>query len=471
MNRWTLIELIVVWVLTWGLVPHVLAQRSKSPGATLAWIWAIFLLPVIGAIFYVLVGNERLQRKRLRLVQAIRQKFEPLLPPGPQSAAEQDLSATLPELQQINGMPPTCGNAVLTLPDGVAFFPRLIEVIRTAQQHLHLEFYIWNTDKAGQMIRDELAAAAQRGVEVRLLLDEIGSFTTRRSFFRPLEDAGGQFSWFNTFAPLRGSFHLNLRNHRKLVVADGQVALTGGMNVGNEYWSGSASQPPYHDLQFEVRGPCVVQLAQHFAQDWYFASGEPLTKERYYPDPVRMGDVGVQVVAGGPDNEVNEIQMSILCVLQRAQKRVWMMTPYFVPEPPLLAALQLAAMRGVDVRLIVPNVADHKFLTAVTRSYYEDLIPYGVKIHEYQPRLVHAKLTTIDGLYSMAGSANLDIRSLRINFELNLLVSCPRITAQLDGIYEKAQSQSRPVVWAEFCRRSFRSKISEAICRPLSPML
>jgi cardiolipin synthase len=470
-NYWLLVEIGMVWILTWGLVPHVLAQRTKSPAATLAWIWAILLIPIAGALFYLLLGSERIQRKRLKRLEAIRRAMSAECARVAPSSPQTDLSTQLPELEKINGMPSANGNSVKLLPDGVSFFPQLLEVIRNAQHHLHLQFYIWNRDKVGRGILDELVQAARRGVKVRLLLDEVGSFWVPKRFFAPLVKAGGEFSWFKTFAPLKGLFHLNLRNHRKLVIADGQVALTGGMNVGDEYWMGTKDSPPYRDLQLEVRGPVVTQLAQQFAQDWHFATGKTLTDMAFYPPPEAKGDVSVQVVAGGPDNDLNEIQLSILSLLHRAKERLWMTTPYFVPEPPLLAALQLAAMRGVDVRILLPKKADHRILTVVTRSYYEDLIPHGVRVYEYSPRLIHAKVTTIDGIFCMAGSANLDIRSLRINFELNLLIGCERLTRQLDEQFLRDVRDSHRVTWEEHQSRSFRKKMAEALCRPLAPML
>ncbi len=471
MSNWVIIELIVIWVLTWGLIPLVLAQRTKTPVAILAWMWAILLLPVVGALGFLLFGSERVQRKRLRLVEAFRNEVHPT---GEALAAEgrgPDLGKEWPELYHINKVPSSQGNHLELLPDGVYFFPRLLEIIAAAQHHLCLQFYIWHPDATGRTLRDALISAARRGVKVRLLLDEVGSVKLRRSFFKDLLAAGGKFAWFGTFAPLKGSFHLNLRNHGKLVVADGSIALTGGMNVGDEYWKGAGRHRPYRDLQVAVQGPAVTQLMQQFAQDWYFATRESLASAQYYPVPTASGNNSVQLVAGGPDNDLNEIQLSLLSLLHRAQHRIWIMTPYFVPEPPLMAALQLAAMRGVEVRIMVPRQGDHAYLTAVTRSYYEELLPHGVQIFEYQPRMLHAKVSIIDSRYAMVGSANMDIRSLRINFELNLLMAGEEIIHQIEEMMELDFKDAKPVLWEKFRHRPLRQKIGEAICRPLAPML
>ncbi|HWB05543.1 MAG TPA: cardiolipin synthase [Verrucomicrobiales bacterium] len=454
-------------LLQWILIPHLLSQRCKSPNSTLAWLWAIIFIPGMG-IFYMLMGNERVQRKRLALVRALDSQLE--VTSGNRRKRRAILAASMPELERVNGMPATMGNTASLLPDGTSFFPVLLEFIANAKHHLHLEFYIWRNDRAGKAVRDALVKAAQRGVQVRVLLDEIGSVFLLRSFFKPLIAAGGAFSWFHSFSPRRGRFNLNLRNHRKLVIADGLVALTGGMNVADEYWR-SSNILPYRDLGVKIVGPLVAQLAEVFAQDWYFSTGQALTAEDYYPPVEPCGEVMGQVVAGAPDNDIDEVQLSTIALLYRAEKRIRLITPYFVPEPPMLAALQLAAMRGVDVALLVPQKCDRFYLTHVMRAYYDDLLPHGVRILEYQPRMIHAKSLTVDGLYTMVGSANLDIRSLRINFELNVLLTCRDTASGADHFFDTTAAEARPVTLEEYQRRPLRHKIAEAVFRPAAPLL
>lgn len=465
--HWIWTGVAVVAVLQWGLILHLLARRTKSPNATLAWMWAMLLFPGPGGLFYLLVGSDRVTRRHLHLSRDLDAKFK-----VPERRRGRGSLASIPELEKVNGFGPTPGNHVDILPDGTSFFPLLLETIRSAQHHLHVQFYIWNTDRTGRKVRDALTEAARRGVEVRLLLDEIGSLKTTRRFFAETLEAGAKFAWFGTFSPVRGRFHLNLRNHRKLVIADGLVALTGGMNVGDEYWGGSDGSPPYRDLHVRVRGPAVAQLSEVFAQDWYFASDEALHQDNYYPPcPGPEGTADVQVVPGGPDNELNEVQLTTLTVLQRAKHRIRLVTPYFVPEHPVVIALQLAAMRGVDVQILVPAECDHTYLNHVTRSYYHELLPYGVRIHEYLPRMLHAKFMTVDGLYSMCGSANMDVRSLRINFELNLVLSSESLAGRLEKMFENDISEAREVTEEAYRQRPLSHKALEAICRPLASIL
>ncbi len=467
-GSWAWIGAGVVMLLQWGLVPHLLAQRNKSPNATLAWLWSILLFPVLGGVAYLLMGSERVYRRRLKLIHDFESRAGRL---GNEVPCHQ--FGNLPELELINGFPPTGGNDAKLLIDGTAFFPELLRTIEEARHHLHVEFYIWNMDHTGRTVRDALIAAVARGVEVRVLLDEIGSLRTLRSFFRKLEQAGGQFSWFSTFSPCRGRLHLNLRNHRKLVIADGRVALTGGMNVGDEYWTGQKGQePPYRDLHLRVTGPVVTQLAEVFAEDWYFAKEEALLDSSlYYPNLSAVGSVDMQVVPGGPDNDLNEIQLTVLTMLQRTQSRLRLMTPYFVPEDAVLCALQLAAMRGIVVELMVPARGDHFYLTHVTRSYYDDLLPHGVRIFEYQPSLLHAKVAIIDDESAMCGSANLDVRSLRINFELNLGFHAPALAAELHALFEANLADCVEVSAAAHAARPFSDRLLEVLCRPLTSLL
>lgn len=456
----------VFTVFQWSLVPHLLAQRNKSPNAMLAWLWAILLFPVLGAIFYLLMGSERVHRRRLRVVG----DFGKQRPVGRRRVNCPVLSQ-MPELERVNGYPPSCGNSAVILREGKEFFPAMLEMIETAQHHLHVQFYIWRKDKAGRTVRDALVRAAERGVEVRVLLDEMGSLKLFSRFFRRMRAAHGRFSWFHTFSPLRGRIHLNLRNHRKLVIADGVEALTGGINVGDEYWTGDGAKP-YRDLGLRMRGAVVGQLSEVFAEDWFFATGEALlSRELYYPEPVVEGDMEIQVVPGGPDNDLNEIQLSVLAFVQRAKKSIRLITPYFVPENALLSALQLAAMRGVQVELLVPAKGDHSYLTHVTRSFYEDLLPHGIRVYEYLPALLHAKLGMFDGQSVMCGSANLDVRSLRINFELNVAVVSRALTEDFNLLYEEYLKDSREVILQEHQRRPFRAKFMEALCRPLASLL
>jgi cardiolipin synthase len=315
-------------------------------------------------------------------------------------------------------------------------------------------------------------AAARRGVEVRVLLDQIGSLGLTRRFFRPLEEAGGKFAWFRTAHPFRNQWTFNLRNHRKLQIIDGRHAFVGGMNMAREYAGEDPKIGRWRDLQLEVTGAAAKKLQMIFADDWFFATEEKLLDPRYYPESEGEQKVLVQSLPDGPDNGADPIQMSIVAMLHAAQERVWLTAGYFVPNEPLLTSLNVAAARGIDVRLLVSAKTDHPMLVKVGRSYYEELLRFGVKIYEYEKGLNHGKVALIDRDWLMVGSANFDIRSMRLNFELNVLVRDPERAAELHKVLQQDFEQDSTCIdLEEFQKRSWRERLLESMVRPLAPLL
>lgn len=471
--------LISGYVLTWLLIPHLFLQK-KRPVSTLAWLWAILLFPYVGAATYLVIGTDRMKRKRLR-----RQKnFDALkaqdetgkLPAGRTSEIVESLpiddQRLLDELACVNEIPTSSADEIVILPDSETFYPALAAAIAEAKHHIHIEFYTWQPDDYGRRFLGELVKAARRGVEVRLLLDEIGCSAADTSFFDPLVKAGGKFSWFLTLNPLRNRFFLHLRNHRKVQVFDGRLAFVGGMNIGEEYAGKVPHLSPWHDMQVSVTGPVVSILQNSFADDWYFGTEEKLEDDKYFPDvDASPGGHAAQVIVGGPDSPRSPVLKSVVALINKGAKRVWITTGYFVPNDLMLTALQLAAARGADVRLLIAEKNDHPLLVAVGRSFYEELLEFGVRIFEYSKGMNHAKVLSIDQEWLSIGSANFDIRSMRLNFELNLVFHSEKHAAQIDPLLEKYFDDSDEVVLEEFGKRPRPQKWKEAAVRPLSPML
>jgi cardiolipin synthase len=318
---------------------------------------------------------------------------------------------------------------------------------------------------------DHLVAAAQRGVEVRLLLDRVGCFSLRRSHFAPLVAAGGRFAWFRTAHPFRNRWTFTLRNHRKLQIIDGEHAFVGGMNMGREYAGEDPAIGPWRDVQIEVSGAVARKFQMIFADDWYFATEEKLLDRRYYPTPENPQRLVVQPMTDGPDNADDPIQMSIVFMLDTARRRVWLTAGYFAPKEPLLTALQLAAGRGVDVRLLISEKTDHPMLVNVGRSYYEELLRFGVQIYEYEAGINHSKVALIDDDWFMVGSANFDVRSMRLNFELNALVRDRVRALELDCLLTNDFARSSRIELEKFARRSRTQRLKESVLRPLAPLL
>ncbi|HEY1794362.1 MAG TPA: cardiolipin synthase [Opitutaceae bacterium] len=473
------IALIICYLATWALIPHLLLLK-KRPSATLAWLWAIVFIPFVGAVAYLGFGTDRLKRKRLRRrslysARSARQRIQPDEEVGPSAG----VLGRLPRrdrqffslLARINQIPTSSAGTVSILRDAAEFYSALEERIATARHHIHLEFYIWNADATGARFLQALVGAARRGVVVRLLLDGVGSHGLAEDLMKELRAAGGRFSWFQSLDPKRNRFFLNLRNHRKLAVIDGASAFVGGMNIGREYEGLDPELGHWRDVQVEVDGPVVRELQDVFADDWFFATDEKISGPAFFPFPAAQARSAMQVVLGGPDRRNEPISKSIVSLLNEASDRVWIATGYFVPDDIILAALELAASRGVDVRLLISERNDHPWLVTVGRSYYGQLLAAGVRIFEYSAGINHAKVMLADGHWAMVGSANLDYRSMRLNFELNLLCHSQERNGELARILEHDFALSQEVDPAVFAGRPFRRKFLEAALRPLSPML
>jgi cardiolipin synthase len=471
--------LLACYLATWAFIPHLLLLK-KRPAATLAWLWAIVFIPLLGAVAYLMFGTDRLQRRRLKLrnhfsARASRQR----IPAGTTDGATARILEVLPPqdrqflqlLSRINQLPVSSASSLRILHNAGEFYPALEQRIRQAVHHVHLEFYIWKGDKTGARFLRLLTAAARRGVKVRLLLDGVGSHAFAEDLLAEFKRAGGHFSWFQSLDPKRLRFFMNLRNHRKLQIIDGTVAFVGGMNIGREQEGLEAALGEWRDVQVEATGSVAAELQEVFVDDWFFATGEKISAPGFFPEYPGSPCHPVHIVLGGPDRENEPISKSTVSLLNAATRRLWIATGYFVPDDSMLTALELAASRGVDVRLLISAKTDHPMLVVVGRSYYDHLLAAGVRIYEYTAGIHHAKVALADTQWVMVGSANLDYRSMRLNFELNLLCHAPDHNAQLASILERDFAVSREIDPVAFARRPFRRRFAEAALRPLSPLL
>ena len=305
------------------------------------------------------------------------------------------------------------------------------------RDHIHLEYYTWEPDRVGRRFRDLLCDKARGGLEVRLLVDAIGSARFGRRFARPLRDAGVQFARFNpiSLARLRPDL-VNFRSHRKIVVCDGRVGFTGGINVSDDHAESVKGTQAWRDTHLRIEGPPVCDLQLAFFEDWHFATGSAPSGRGYFPDQ-RPGPAGpwVQILASGPDEDSHAIEKFCFAAIAGAQRRVLVTTPYFVPTEPLLLAFATAALRGVEVQILVPQHSDSWLVTAAARSYFEELVRGGVRIHEYASSMLHAKALVVDDL-ALVGTANMDNRSFRLNFEIAAVLYDPRFAASLAEVFQ-----------------------------------
>jgi cardiolipin synthase len=477
MGFWILLAL---WLAGWTCIPHLLLL-NKRPTATLAWLWALVLFPVVGPLLYLAVGSERVKRARTRRREKFRSrdqrqagrerafkawklhlKKEPLPP--------QDL-ALFEGMSAITRLPGATADALKILRKAPAFYEALKKDIEEAKIYIHVEVYIFRPDEVGRGFLQLLADAAQRGVTVRLLVDELGSLWTRESFFQPLRDAGGEFSWCHTLSPLRNRYSFNLRNHRKLQVIDGAISYVGGINFGREYLGLDPVDGHWSDTQIRMEGTVTGVFEEVFAEDWYFATGDDCVQDTPVPKDIPAESSPVQILRGGPDEEDHPMLRVNLGLVAEARERLWIATGYFVPGEVMQTALQVAAARGVDVRLLISSKNQHPLLVRAGRSYYDALLRQGVKIYEYSRGVEHSKYIIIDREWSSVGSSNFDERSMRLNFELSILARNAKTNQQLAAIFKETIDASREIDRKAFNRRPYRDKLIESAMRPLSPVL
>lgn len=451
------------------LVPWIVLEK-RSPTATLAWIFGLMLLPVVGVPFYLLIGPRRLERKKSRLLAAraqvgrLLEDCEWFHEVGPNSAALMKVATRL------GGVPPMRVEYAHVLVDGDAMFDALLAAIGRAQHHVHLEYYIFRDDQTGRQVLAALMKKARAGVEVRLLIDAVGA-TLSDDTEGDLEDAGVKLAYFNpAFSTLQRIF--NFRTHRKIVVVDGVVGFTGGINVTDDQSARTNGKTAWRDTSVELRGEAVQGLQRTFLENWSFASNEKKSAAElntYFPAPAGRGDHLVQIIASGPDDGRRGIEAFFVAAIGSAQKRVWLTTPYFVPNETLHSAILLAALRGVDVRIILPHQTDSRMVDLASATFHDMLLRAGVRIYIYGPPMLHAKTAVIDDV-GVVGTANLDDRSLRLNFEVVAAFYGGPVVEELVRNFEQDHERARLKMRLEEKAPLHRQLLS-ALARLFAPQL
>ncbi len=468
------------YLLALVLIARIVDQR-KQASATLAWILIIAFLPYVGALLYFFIGRNRVRRrtrKRQRARSAMGQGRASLPHQAPNckariAAGEED---SLPmAITRVAGCvadsAQLAGNRAEVFIDTEHSYAQMEKAIVEARHHVHMMSYIFRPDVAGQRFRDLLVAKAKEGVSVRLLVDAVGSHGLKNSFVRPILEAGGQFARFMPVIPFHPTLRPNLRNHRKILVTDGRIGFAGGLNIGDEYRGRKKRFSPWRDTHMRVEGPVVWRLQEVFAEDWFFATGEDLVKPEHFPELPAVGDELVQVVESGPDRSNDVIHAVFFTAITAARKNVFITTPYFIPDPAVLLALKTAAWRGVDVQILVPGRSDLPLIKWAGRSFYRELLAAGVRIFEHRPGMLHAKTMVVDGHWATVGSANMDIRSFRLNFEINLLISGTTVASRLEEIFLADTQSAEELSLLKMAQESRAQKFLESICRVLSPVL
>jgi len=459
----------VVWIASIGVV--IILQR-RSAAATLAWLLALTFLPFVGYIIYRLIGPLRLERKRVKRSiskAAVREVMKAQAQLSDDQLEHQQLARIGVELGEAS---PLRAKEVELFFDGNAAYASILACVSSAKHHVHLEYYIWEPDTIGTELRDALIERAKAGVQVRMVVDATGSNNLKKTFFAPLRAAGVHIALFNPIRLRSLRFRRpDFRTHRKIIVCDGRVGFTGGMNITDNH-SESRSKEFWRDTHIRITGAAVWPLQRMFMEDWYFAAEElcPVNDDTF-PSPPDEGEHLVQIVGSGPDSAAFAIHKMFFTAVNQSTDRLWMTTPYFVPDEALLLAITNAALRDCDVRLLVPKRGDSRLVDLAARSYFPELLEAGVRIYEYETRFIHAKTIVCDNDVAIVGTANLDNRSFRLNFEVAAIVFGEEANTNLANAFTKDLLGAREISRSNFDRQSFRKRLGQAGARLISPLL
>jgi cardiolipin synthase len=479
-----LVGLEAIWLV--GVAGWILQER-RPPVTTLAWILGLALLPVVGVAVYLFLGPRRLKRRLLRRAAARkglsgqREPWEVL-----ETEAALPTRQLLQLARTLTNVPAETATSVTLYDDGDRAIDAIIEAIAAARDHVHLEYYIFAPDRTGTRVRDALVERARAGVAVRLLVDAAGSSALKRPFLAPLLAAGGEVARFNpAFGGSASARFFNFRTHRKIVVCDGLTGFTGGVNVVDSHSRAALGAAAWRDTHLRLTGNAVHGLQLAFLEDWIFSRpGEapPETeaqRARYLPSAPR-GPFLVQIVASGPDetgprqSRLDEtghaVEALYFAAIAGARRRIWLTTPYLLPSEPMAAALESAALRGVDVRLLVPARTDSRLVDAASRTFHGGLLAAGASIYRYGPPMVHAKTCLVDDDLAIVGTANLDNRSLRLNFEVVAALHGGPAVEELAGFFLRDLERSRPCA-PEGRRERFPRRVFSSLARLLTPQL
>lgn len=462
-------------VITIGLA---IFMENRNPSSTVAWILMLAMLPVVGIILYFFLGQNYFKRRKFRKkAEEDRKMFEILVHNGyPMS---RDLSMFNPDEQQLLQMsqqiartPFSLATHTKVLTNGEETFSTLLFELKKAEHHIHMEYYIYRADDIGREIQKTLIAKAKAGVEVRFMFDAVGSIGLSKTFLQEMRDAGVQVGIFGAVRFPALSSRVNYRNHRKIVVIDGHVGFIGGLNVGDEYLSRNKTYGFWRDTHMRVEGEAIRTLQVIFLRDWHYVMGEKVLGVEYLSPAMIQGCTGaVQIVASGPDNERQILKNLFFSMITKAKKSVWLATPYFIPTEDIQTALKVAAISGLDVRILFPAKPDKRLPFYASHSYFTDLLEAGVKIYEYEKGFLHSKLLIVDGEVATIGTANMDMRSFHLNFEVNALLVETDSVAHMVKDFENDLKSTKLIDRDEFSKKKLYIRFMESTARLFSPLL
>ncbi|GMQ56714.1 cardiolipin synthase [Vallitalea sediminicola] len=462
----------------------IITLERKSPTTTLAWLLFMIMLPGIGFIFYLIFSQNISKRKIFKYTSEESKLYKSIL--NEQRKEFENHSFKFNDNSMVNYSDMILfhnklsesfysqNNDVQIMTDGKKKFQILFEEIKKAENHIHISYYIMKNDSISYELYDLLKQKAREGVKVRLLGDHIGCRHIRKQTYRELREAGVEVALFFPSRFKLINSKANYRNHRKIVVIDGDVGFIGGFNVGDEYLGRNKKFGYWRDTHLKIKGDAVVGLQMRFLLDWRNASKKSLESSLDYfkksPSP-SIGKIGMQIVTSGPDSINEQIKHGYIKMISSAKKSIIIQTPYFIPDESIMEALKIASVSGVDVRMMIPNKPDHMFVYWATYSYIGDLLKYGVRAFTYENGFLHSKMIAVDGKLSSVGTCNFDIRSFKLNFEANAFIYDRQTTRTLEREFAKDLQLCNEITKEDYLQRSQRIKMRETISRLFSPIL
>lgn len=466
----TNIFLVIYSITILGII-LVIVTENRNPLKTLPWIVLLVLAPVVGLVVYFFFG-QNLSKQRIisrRTRKRITMQLEEGEHGGDPELPDRYKPLAVLLMNTLHSIP-LYGSRIGVYTDGQTKMEALLSDIARARHHIHLQYYIINDDETGCCLRDALAAKAREGVEVRILYDDVGSRSAKKSFFRDMRGMGIEaHAFLHVKFPLFTS-KVNYRNHRKIVVIDGRVGFIGGMNIADRYVRGTG-WGTWRDTHFRIEGNGVAGLQASFLSDWSATTKQHVSGVGYFPPTERFTDGILQIAPSGPFGKWRALLQADSYAIARARQRVWIQTPYYLPSDVLNTALQEAALAGIDVRLMLPARSDSKVVDLATHSYLDDMMKAGVKISFYTPGFLHSKLLVIDDMLTVIGSANMDFRSFEHNFEVNAFVYDCEFTARMAAVFEDDLTHCHTATPAEWFTRPRTRRIAESLMRVFSPLL
>jgi len=471
----------ILYFLTVVCIAILIILENRNPEKTMSWILVLVLLPFVGIVIYLFFGQEyrktkMFSRKGLKDLEKLRKLTLKQLNNLPKNHFK--IRERLYSKKRLMNLMLSNSDAILTnnnelriLRNGEETFPEIFRAIEQARHHIHLEYYIVENDTIGNYLRELLIQKAREGLEVRFIYDDVGSWELKRKFIRSMSDAGVKVDCFMRVRFPMLTSKVNYRNHRKILVVDGETAFVGGLNFADRYQDGVPGIGPWRDTHLKVTGGGATALQIIFMADWYFVSKEILKGKKYFK-PFELGNGKlVQITPSGPDSDWESIGQAYFAAIASATDYVYISTPYLMPTDDIVTALKTSALGGIDVRIIVPGLSDAITPKWGTNSYIEELLEAGVKIYFYKAGFTHSKVIVVDGVFSSVGTANLDFRSLETNFEVNAMIYDEEIAGILTSQFLDDQDKSEIVVLEEWKKRPRMSKIKESFSRLISPML